>query len=825
MSKAQFYDPDELRAPGKIKFKDIDVNKYQKSVKDELKAGKNFTAEDMLRIYRDMEYIREFEAMLRSVRTTKSYNGVDYTYTGPAHLYTGEEAAAVGQSYLLGVEDFIFGTHRSHGEVLAKGLSAIQKMSDEELIAVMESFDEGKPYAIVKEKLPEKDVKEQAIVFFLYGLMCELFGRENGFAKGLGNSMHLFFLPFGIFPNNAIVGGSPCIAAGAALYKRNMKQPGIVVGNAGDGSLGCGPVWEALNFAGMDQLRELWPDGYKGGLPVIFNFMNNGYGMGGRTRGETMSYGEVARVGAAFGPDAMHAERVDGQNPLAVIDAYRRKIKDIKENKGPVLLDLLTYRHTGHSTSDQNAYRSKEEMDAWEKNDCIVLFRNQLIDAGIATDESVDKINADIKARITEVLKIAADLEISPRLDFIKDPDAIARYTFNNGKQAKMAEGEPFVLTPKEENTRVKKIAAKERTSVKDGQPVSKLKQFTVRDAIFEPIFDKFYEDPTLVSYGEDVREWGGAFGVYQNMCDSIPFNRLFNSPISEACIVASAVGYGMCGGRSVTELMYCDFMGRAGDEIFNQMAKWQAMSAGQLRLPMVLRVSVGRKYGAQHSQDWTALPAHVPGLKVVFPVTPYDCKGMMTTALNGTDPVIFLESQALYDRGEDFHLEGVPTESYEIPFGEPDIKREGKDITFLTIGPTLYRAMKAADILSERFGLEAEVIDARSVVPFNYEKVLASVKKTGKIILASDACTRGSIINDMATHINSLAFDDLDAPAVVFGANNWITPCPEMEEQFFPNENWFIDAIHEKIMPLPGYTPSHNFTREEELRVERLAL
>ena len=122
-------------------------------------------------------------------------------------------------------------------------------------------------------------------------------------------------------------------------------------------------------------------------------------------------------------------------------------------------------------------------------------------------------------------------------------------------------------------------------------------------------------------------------------------------------------------------------------------------------------------------------------------------------------------------------------------------------------------------------FGLQAEVIDARSVVPFNYEKVLASVKKTGRIILASDACVRGSIINDMATHINELAFDDLDAPAVVLGARNWITPCPEMEEQFFPNEHWFIDAIHEKLMPLPGYTPKSNFTREEELRIERLGL
>ncbi len=824
MSKAQYYDPNQLRAPGKISFSDIDVCQYQKTVKDELKSGL-FTKEDMLRIYRDMEYIREFETMLKSVRLTKAYNGVEYTYTGPAHLYLGEESAAVGQSYLLDKNDFIFGTHRSHGEVLAKGLSAIEKMSDEELLEVMETTLDGKPYAVVRERLPEKSVKEQAMVFFLYGLMCELFGRENGFAKGLGNSMHLFFIPFGIYPNNAIVGGSPCIAAGAALYKKNMKAPGICVANGGDGSMGCGPVWEALNFAAMDQMKTLWPDEFKGGLPVIFNFMNNGYGMGGRTNGETMGYGELARVGAGVSPSQMHAERVDGLNPLAVIDAYRRKKEVLSNHGGPVLLDVLTYRLGGHSTSDQNAYRSKEELEAWEAQDCIKLFRKQLIEAGIASDEEIDQVNEAIKERITAIMKLSIDLELSPRIDFIKDPDAIARYTFNNGRQASMAKGSPFVLTPREENVRVQKIAKKERSSMVDGKSVSKLKQYTVRDAIFEPIFDKFYEDPTMVSYGEDVREWGGAFGVYQGMSDSIPFNRLFNSPISESCIVASAVGYAMCGGRSVTELMYCDFMGRAGDEIFNQMAKWQAMSAGELKLPMVLRVSVGRKYGAQHSQDWTALPAHVPGLKVVFPVTPYDAKGLMTAALNGTDPVVFFESQPLYDKGEEFHLEGVPVESYEIPIGEPDIKRKGKDITFLTIGGTLYKALKAAEILSEKFGIEAEVIDARSIVPFNYEKVLESVRKTGKIILASDACARGNHLNDMAQHINELAFDDLDAPAIVLGCKNWITPCPEMEEQYFPNEDWFIDAIHEKIMPLPGYVPKNNFTKEEQLRIERLGL
>lgn len=164
--------------------------------------------------------------------------------------------------------------------------------------------------------------------------------------------------------------------------------------------------------------------------------------------------------------------------------------------------------------------------------------------------------------------------------------------------------------------------------------------------------------------------------------------------------IVGSAVGYAMCGGRAIVELMYADFIGCAGDEIFNQMAKWQAMSAGILKMPIILRVSVGSKYGAQHSQDWTALTAHIPGLKVVFPSTPYDAKGLMTAALEGTDPVIFFESQRIYDKGEEFHEGGVPKEYYEVEFGDPDVKRAGKDVTILTIGAVLYRALEAAKTL-----------------------------------------------------------------------------------------------------------------------------
>jgi len=270
---------------------------------------------------------------------------------------------------------------------------------------------------------------------------------------------------------------------------------------------------------------------------------------------------------------------------------------------------------------------------------------------------------------------------------------------------------------------------------------------------------------------------------------------------------------------------MYCDFLGRCGDEVFNQMPKWQAMSGNVLKMPITLRVSVGSKYGAQHSQDWTSLVAHIPGIKVCFPVTPYDAKGLMNAALQGTDPVIFFESQRIYEIGEQFHEGGVPEGYYEIPFGEPDVKKVGNDVTFLTIGHTLYPALAAAKELEEKYGMTAEVIDARSLVPFNYEKVIESVKKTGKIIVAGDATTRGSFLNDFAASISQLCFDHLDAPVCVLGSRNWITPAYELEQSFFAQPSWFLDMINERIQPLKGYIAGQNFTDAEFVRRSKLGV
>ena len=660
MPKSLLIDPTIVRKKGKITFGAIPVNEYNRTIEEE---KQNFSNDDFLRIFRDMAIIREFESMLNQIKIAGEYNGIPYNHPGPAHLSAGQEAAAVGMAYQLDINDYIFGSHRSHGEILAKGLSAIHKLSENDLMEIMKTYFDGAALKVV-EKYQKGPVKDLAVDFLVYGTLAEIFARESGFNKGLGGSMHAFFPPFGVYPNNAIVGGSGDIAVGAALYKKVNRKPGIVVANIGDASLGCGPVWEGICFATMDQFKTLWEEPYRGGLPIIFNFMNNQYGMGGQTSGETMGFGILARIGAGINPDMMHAERVDGYNPLAVIDAFRRKKKILEDKQGPVLLDTLTYRFSGHSPSDASSYRSKEELEAWEAQDSIITYGESLVKAGITGKDHLEAIQHEARDLITKTLKLTTDDSVSPRLNLDSDPEAIGKFMFSNGSVDKILEGTPEVLLTYENNPRIQQIRKKDRFGLdSNGKPVSKTKAFQLRDGIFEAVLDRFYKDPSLVAYGEENRDWGGAFAVYRGLTEALPYNRLFNSPISEGAIVGTAIGYGMAGGRVIAEIMYCDFLGRCGDEVFNQLPKWQAMSGDILKMPVVVRVSVGSKYGAQHSQDWSSLVAHIPGLKVVFPATPYDAKGLMNSALQGTDPVIYFESQRIYDIGEWFHKGGVPEE------------------------------------------------------------------------------------------------------------------------------------------------------------------
>lgn len=803
MPRSQFIDPNDILKPGNIKFHDIPVNRYNRTLEEECQ---HYSKADMLRIYRDMRMIREFETMLGEIKTSSVYKGIKYFNPGPTHLAIGEEAAAVGAAYALDSYDLIFGSHRNHGDVIAKGLSAIEKLEPSELTDIVKNYSDGEILKVIeREHSAEKDI---AIDFLLYGTLAEIFARDNGFNRGLGGSMHIFFTPFGIYPNNAIVGAAAPMALGAALYKRINNKKGIVAANIGDGALGRGSVLESFNMAAMDQIKLLWNDREKPfGLPILFNVFDNFYGMGGQTCGETMGFGCLARIGAGINPEQMYSERVNGNDPFAVIDAVERRKKLLLDGKGPAMLDIVTYRTVGHSASDPFSYRTDEEIEEWKKFDPIDMFAKKLICGNIVSKGELETVDRAVEERIFRILALCADENISPRMDLKKNPDQIADLMFSNEHSHNSdTYKECELLKSDEENSRVKEIRGKNRSLFdKDGNKLAVGEYVEFRDALFEAVYDKFKTCQSFVAYGEEHRDWGGAHGVYRGLTETVPYHRFFNSPISEAAIVGSAVGYAICGGRVLVELMYADFLGCAADELFNQAAKWQSMSGGVLKMPLVVRVAVGSEYGAQHSQEWTALPYHIPGLKVVYPATPYDSKGLLNSALSGSDPVVFFESKRIYDVGEMFHDGGVPEGYYEVDIGKPDIKRRGKDVTILSIGAVLYRVLEAADILLEKYNIEAEVIDARSIVPFDYSLVIESIKKTKKIIIVGDGCERGSVMKDMAADLSEFAYEYLSKPVAFFGARNCIIPCYELEEDFFPQAETIIQAISEKLIPLDG--------------------
>jgi len=810
MTKSLLVDPSSVKKRGAINLGSIKINDYSKSLEDSIvEIGK----EKSLNIYRKMFIIREFELMFDQIKKSGQYNNFKYKYLGPAHLSIGQEAAAVGQAMSLGIDDYILGSHRSHGEVLAKGLTVIED-SDAAFIEKIYSSDTYAHIALGFSSNTE-DKKDRFVEFFLYGLISEILGKQTGFNRGLGGSMHAFFAPFGIYPNNAIVGGSAPIATGMALFKRINRCEGVVIANIGDAASSCGPVWEAMNFSAMKQFETLFDKAHSGGLPIVFFFMNNFYGMGGQPIGETMGYENLARIGAGVNVHNLHAEVIDGSNPFAVADAVKRAKIIITAGSGPVLLDCQTYRFSGHSPSDSSTYRTREELELWTAADPLGKIRTTILDEFRDVELELIAIEKKIKSTLQRVFENAADEKRSPRLDLENNPEIIGSYTFNNLDKIEVSGKISEFLIKPTESSRVQSLAKKSRSGGSATEPISGMKAVTFRDSLFEAVLAKAIDDPSFVIFGEENRDWDGAFGVYKGLTELLPRHRLFNSPIAEASIIGAGIGYAMSGGSALVELMYADFIGRAGDEIFNQMAKWQAMSGGILQIPLVVRVSVGSKYGAQHSQDWSSLVAGIPGLKILYPATPFDAKGLLTSALGGRDPVIFFENQRLYDAVEVINPKGVPAENYKIKLGEPSKVRSGSDLTLFSVGATLPRVLEAARTLSETYGIEAEIIDARSIVPFNPSLLIKSVEKTKNLICISDGCERGNWLHSVSNLIYKDLFKILNQPIELICAPNWITPGADQEWDYFPTSEAILSVINRRFRVLSNYKSNTPFSEQ----------
>jgi len=322
------------------------------------------------------------------------------------------------------------------------------------------------------------------------------------------------------------------------------------------------------------------------------------------------------------------------------------------------------------------------------------------------------------------------------------------------------------------------------------------MSKITMRDAIREALHEEMERDNTIIVLGEDVIAHGGPYAVTRGIAEKFP-GRIRQTPISEAGIVGTALGAALCGMRPVAEIMYVDFITCAMDEVVNQMAKVRYMFGGQTDVPVVLRLPSGsaRLIAAQHSQCLEAWFMHVPGLQVVVPSTPYDAKGLMKTALRGKDPVLFIEYKRLYTMEAE-----VPEGDYAIPFGQADVKREGKDVTIVASGPMVGKALEAADILAQD-GIDVEVIDPRTLVPLDKATLFASVEKTNRIIVTDEEVKRGGCSAEIAALIAEECFDVLDAPVKRVAAANVPMPfSPALEKLVIPKAENLVAAVRELL-------------------------
>ena len=586
-------------------------------------------------------------------------------------------------------------------------------------------------------------------------MMAELCGRATGYCYGRGGSMHIADVEKGNLGATGIVGGNIPVATGAALSMKMQDLDRCVVCFFGDGASNTGNFHEALNLAAA------WT------LPVVYVVENNMYGMSVPFKNVSATVDIAARAAAYDIPGVV----VDGMDPIAVYEAVSAALARARRGDGPTLVECKTYRWYGHSRSDPRKYRTKEEEQAWRDRDPLKTFPAQLVAQGIATQEEIEAVEELAEEKVQAATEFALN---SP----MPDPAELER--------------DVYVLNP----PTVAEIEAEKRLRERVRSDPN-MPQITYWQALRDGMREELLRDPTTFIMGEDVGLYGGAYGATRDLWAEFGDERIKDTPISEALIGGAAVGAAMTGLRPVAEIMYVDFTPLAMDQIANQGAKNRYMFGGKTKVPMVIRTEggAGRSIAAHHSQSLEALWTHFPGIYVVMPATPYDAKGLIKAAIRDDNPVMFIEHKMLYKS------EGpVPEQEYTIPLGVADVKREGRDVTIISYSRMVLRALEAAEKLAEE-GIDCEVVDLRSLKPLDMETVVASVRKTGRVVGVTEAYKTGSFLSELFTLINETAFDWLDAPMVRVAAADVPVPMAEsLEDEAIPNVDAIIKGIRKVL-------------------------
>jgi 2-oxoisovalerate dehydrogenase E1 component len=547
-------------------------------------------------------------------------------------------------------------------------------------------------------------------------LMAELYGKRDGCCGGRGGTMHLYDPSCGLFGTNGLVGGGIPSAVGVGISARTRGTDGIGVAFFGDGATNHAAFHESLNFAGAQD------------APVVFVCENNLYATATALSKATRNP-EIATRAAAYG---IAGEAVDGNDLLAVWSAMRQAAHRARAGQGPTLLEIKTYRVVAHHEGDSvvGGYRTQAEVDAWARRDPLRMLRERtLLPLGLATQAQLDAIEARVKAQVAAAIEFARN---SPE----PDPATVALHIY----------AEP--LNPPAA------LAAARQTNA-----------FTVTtgwlDAVRDGLAEEMRRDPHILYFGEGTGERGGTFAHTKGLFTEFGGQRMVDTPISELGFTGAALGASATGVRCVADLMFADFLFEAAGQIVLQAAKLRYMSNGQMQAPMVLRAGAGavRSAGPHHSGMYHPVWAHVPGLVVCVPSTPADAKGLMKTALRAGDPVLMLESKALFaTRGE------VPTGDHLVPFGVARVARAGTDVTIASAGQLVHLSLQAAEQLQAQ-GISCEVIDLRTIQPLDVDTVAASVRKTGRLLVADEGWAMCGVGAELGQAMQELAFDYLDAP------------------------------------------------------------
>lgn len=573
-------------------------------------------------------------------------------------------------------------------------------------------------------------------------MVAGIFGRSTGPAGGRVTTHHLGDPAYGVVGTTGIVGGHIAVASGVALACRMRKKDSVVLCFFGDGATSQGDFHEAANFAGLND------------LPLLFIVENNHFAAM-TTFAKSVSGGDIAGRARGYGFPGV---KIDGNDVFEVHRNVQEAVARARQGKGPTILECVTYRIHSHAEQVPEK-RNQAELDEWMRADPVARMKQKLLASGVLTEDIDAEIDREIRGEIGEAVKFA---ESSP----FPDPSDMTKEVY--GSPPKIEERLP------------------EATS-----------RMSVGKALNQALREEMLRDEAVFMIGEDIGADaigppGGLWPPTKNLCNEFP-DRVVGTPLCESEIVGAAVGAALAGLRPVVEIMFSDFATLAMDQIVNYAAKMRYNYGGKHGVPMVIRApfGIGGSMGLHHSQSPEAWFMNVPGLKIVMPSTPSDAKGLMKASIRDGDPVIFLEHKMLYG------AEGnVPEGEYLIPLGKADVKRPGTDVTVVASGLMISYSLLAANEL-EQEGISVEVVDPRTILPLDKDTIVASVKKTSRLVIVHEAPKIGGAGGEIAATVAEEALEYLDAPIERIGAP--FAPVPfsrPLEKAYVPSVDQIVAGV-----------------------------